>query len=181
MGRRIRGLALVLALVASPASAELRGLAVAARVNHDVGTIFVSGTEKGPGGGVALRLSFGDDDVRWEPEVAIDVAGFSGEGDGDPIFMGTLILARKSYFGYGGRAGARTWWSLGAGAGALAIGGGGAVFPARIALGVTLAPDSDFGLELSAFNRFALTSTGGDPSTEYINSTGVELAVRFGR
>ncbi|HET7746475.1 MAG TPA: hypothetical protein VFM29_04185 [Vicinamibacteria bacterium] len=28
---------------------------------------------------------------------------------------------------------------------------------------------------------FTLTSQSGDPSTEYINSTGVELAVRFGR
>ena len=162
------------------ASAEMRSLALAARVNRDVGTVFVSGTESGPGGGIGARLSFGDDDVRWEPEVNLDVAGFTGEGDGDPIVQGTILVSRRAFFFHDG-AGARPWWSIGAGAGMVAIAGAAAAFPVRVALGVSLAPGSSLGLEASLFNRFTLTSRSGDPSTEYVNSTGVELAVRFGR
>jgi len=181
---RFRPFVLVLAAglgAASPAAADLMSVAVAGRVSRDVGTVFVSGTESGPGGGIGVRASFGDDDVRWEPELSIDVAGFSGEGDGDPIFQGAFLLSRRSYFFFAGDRGARPWWSLGAGVGGLAIAGGGAIFPARAALGVSIAPGSSLGLEASVFNRFVLTSRRGDPSTEYINATGVEIAVRFGR
>jgi hypothetical protein len=167
-------------LVPRPAGAELLSASVAARVSRDIGTVFVSGTESGPGGGIGVRASFGDDDVRWEPELSIDVAGYAGEGDGDPIFQGSFIVSRRAFF-FHDDAGARPWWSLGAGVGGLAIAGGGAIFPVRFALGVSIAPDSSLGLEASVFNRFTLTSRSGDPSTEYINSTGVEIAVRFGR
>jgi hypothetical protein len=166
-------------IAASPASADLASVIVAARASRDIGTVFVSGTESGPGGGIGVRASFGDDDVRWEPELSIDVAGYTGEGDGDPIFQGAILISRRAFFFYDDR-GARPWWSLGAGVGGLAIAGGGAIFPARIALGVSLAPDSSLGLEASVFNRFTLTSRSGDPATEYINSTGVEIAIRFG-
>lgn len=164
-----------------PARADMLGVSVAGRVSRDVGTVFVSGTESGPGGGIGVRGSFGDDDVRWEPEISIDVAGYSGEGDGDPIFQGALLVSRRAFFFFGGDRGARPWWSIGAGVGGLAIAGGGAIFPVRAALGVSIAPESDLGFEASVFNRFTLTSRSGDPSTEYINSTGVEIAVRFGR
>jgi hypothetical protein len=175
--------ALAAALFMAPLSAraDLESVSVAARVSHDVGTVFVSGTETGPGGGIGVRASFGDDDVRWEPELSIDVAGFSGEADGDPIFQGAFLLSRRAFFFTLGDRGARPWWSLGAGVGGLAIAGGGAVFPVRAALGVSIAPGSSLGLEASVFNRFALTSRGGDPSTEDINATGVEIALRFGR
>ncbi len=174
--------AAVLALaVASPSRADVMSVAVAGRVSRDIGTVFVSGTESGPGGGIGVRASFGDDDVRWEPELAIDVAGFRGEGDGDPIFQGYVLVSRRQFFFFAGDRGARPWWSVGAGVGGLAIAGGGAIFPARVALGVSLAPGSDVGIEASVFNRFVLTSRSGDPSTEYINATGVEIAVRFGR
>ena len=166
---------------ASPAGAELMSVAVAGRVSRDVGTAFVSETESGPGGGIGVRASFGDDDVRWEPELSIDVAGYRGEGDGDPILQGAVLVSRRAFFFFHGDRGARPWWSLGAGVGGLAIAGGGAIFPARIAIGVSLAPDADLGIEASVFNRFVLTSRGGDPSTEYINATGVEIAIRFGR
>lgn len=166
-------------IAAPPSSAEILSLSVAARVSRDVGTVFVSGTESGPGGGIGVRASFGDDDVRWEPELSIDVAGYSGEGDGDPIFQGALIVSRRAFF-FRDDAGARPWWSLGAGVGALGIAGAAAIFPVRVALGVSITPDSALGLEASVFNRFTLTSRRGDPSTEYINSTGVEIAIRFG-
>src|SRR5688572_24707557 len=168
-------------LAASPSTADLLSVAIAGRVSRDIGTVFVSGTESGPGGGIGVRASFGDDDVRWEPELSIDVAGYSGEGDGDPIFQGAFMLSRRSYFFFAGDRGARPWWSVGAGVGGLAIAGGGAIFPARVALGVSIAPGSSLGIEASVFNRFVLTSQRGDPSTEYINATGVEIAVRFGR
>jgi hypothetical protein len=166
---------------AVPVRADVQSFSVAARVSRDIGTVFVSGTESGPGGGIGVRASFGDDDVRWEPELAIDVAGFTGEGDGDPIVQGAILVSRRQFFFFAGDRGARPWWSVGAGVGGLAIAGGGAIFPARLAFGVSLAPDSDLGIEASVFNRFVLTSKRGDPSTEYINSTGVEIAVRFGR
>jgi hypothetical protein len=172
--------AVLVTTAAVPSTAELLSISVAARASRDVGTVFVSGTESGPGGGIGVRASFGDDDVRWEPELAIDVAGYSGEGDGDPIFQGAFIVSRRAFF-FGDGAGPRPWWSLGAGVGGLAIAGGAAAFPIRAALGVSIAPDSSLGLEASVFNRFTLTSRSGDPSTEYINSTGVEIAVRFGR
>ena len=166
-------------LAPSLAIAEVRSLAVAGRVSHDVGTVFVSGTESGPGGGIGARLSFGDDDVRWEPEVGLDVAGFRGQGDGDPIVMGTVMVSRRAFFFYDDQ-GARPWWSIGAGAGMAAIAGAAAAFPIRVALGVSLAPRDSIGMEASIFNRFTLTSKSGDPSTEYVNATGVELAIRFG-
>lgn len=162
------------------ASAQMRSFSVAGRVSHDVGTVFVSGTESGPGGGIGARVSFGDDDVRWEPEVSIDVAGFKGAGDGDPIFQGTFLVARRAFF-FLDDEGARPWWSLGAGVGGLAIAGGGAAFPARFALGVSLAPRSSLGLEASVYNRFVFISTGRNEARAYINSTGVEIAVRFGQ
>ena len=61
-----------LALLPALAEADVRFLALAARASHDVGTVFVSGTESGWGGGIRARLSFGGGDVRWEPEVALD-------------------------------------------------------------------------------------------------------------
>src|SRR5688572_11958165 len=81
-----------------PASADLLSVAAAVRVSRDIGTVFVSGTESGPGGGIGVRASFGDDDVRWEPELSIDVAGYSGEADGDPIFQGAFMLSRRAFF-----------------------------------------------------------------------------------
>lgn len=171
---------LAASLLAVPARADVQSLVVAGRVSRDVGTVFVSGTESGPGGGIGARLSYGDDFVRWEPEVSVDIAGFKGEGDGDPILQAYVLVSRRQFFFYDDR-GARPWWSVGAGVGALAVAGGAATFPVRVALGVSLAPDSNVGLEASIFNRFTLTSRSGDPSTEYINSTGVEIAVRFGR
>jgi hypothetical protein len=180
MSLRVLSLAAAVAIASPPARAEPPSFAVALRAAHDFGTLFVSGTESGPGGGIGVRASFGDDYVRWEPELSIDVAGFEGEGDGDPIVQGTFMLSRRAFFFYDDE-GARPWWSIGAGVGGVAIAGGGAAFPVRVALGVSLAPGSSLGLEASVFNRFTLVSTGGDPGTEYINSTGVEIAVRFGR
>jgi hypothetical protein len=172
--------AAALVLAPSLASAQMRSLALAGRLSRDVGTVFVSGTESGPGGGIAARLSFGDDDVRWEPEVGLDVAGFRGQGDGDPIVLGTIMVSRRAFFFYDDES-ARPWWSIGAGAGMAAIADAAAAFPIRVALGVSLAPRDSLGMEASIFNRFTLTSKSGDPSTEYVNATGVELAIRFGR
>jgi hypothetical protein len=169
---------LAAAIAASPARADVLDIIVAGRASQDFGTTFVTGTESGPGAGLGLRASFGDDDVRWEPEVSIDVTGFDGEVDGDPIVEALFLISRRSFFFYGDRGG-RPWWSIGAGVGGVLGARGGAAFPARVAIGVSLAPASSVGLEASIFNRFTLVSTSSEHG--YINSTGVEIAVRFGR
>ena len=167
------------ALLPALAGADVRSLALAARASRDVGTVFVSGTESGWGGGISARLSFGGEAVRWEPEVALDFAGFPAEGDGDPIVQGTILLSRRAFFSRD-TDGARPWWSLGAGAGVLRIAGTGGAFPVRLAFGASLGARSLVGLEASVFNRFTLTTNDRD-GTEYVNATGVELALRFGK
>ena len=179
---RPRAIPVAAALLRLPgvAAAEVRSLALAARASRDVGTVFVSGTESGWGGGVSARLSFGGDAVRWEPEVTLDFAGFPAEGDGDPIVQGTILLSRRAFFSRDADD-TRAWWSIGAGAGVLRIAGTGGAFPVRVAFGVSLGARSLVGLEASVFNRFTLTTHSGDPGTEYVNATGIELALRFGR
>ena len=168
-------------LAPAAARADMLSLSVAARASQDIGTTFVTGTESGPGGGIGVRAPFGDDSVRWEPELSVDIAGFSGEGDGDHIVQGTFLISRRAFFFYDD-AGGRPWWSIGTGVGGVWGPRGGAAFPIRVAIGVSLATDSPLGLEASIFNRFALVSIGGDSGgSGYINSTGVEIAVRFGR
>ena len=169
-----------LALLPAIAQADVRSLALAARASHDVGTVFVTGTESGWGGGISARLSFGGDAVRWEPEVALDFAGYPAPGDGDPIVQGTILLSRRAFFSRDTDV-ARPWWSVGAGAGVLRIAGVGGAFPFRAALGLSLGTRSLVGLDASVFNRFTLTTTEREPGTEYVNATGVELAIRFGR
>jgi hypothetical protein len=168
----------VLALLAGRAEA-VESVALAGRIGRDVGTLFVSGTESGTGGGVGLRFSFGDADARWEPEIDMDVAGYKGQGDGDPVVQASLMLSRRAFLGRG--TDARPWWSLGAGAGWARIAGAATIFPVRLALGLSIAPQSSVGLEASLFNRFTLATGSGDPGTEYINTAGVEVAVRFGK
>jgi hypothetical protein len=166
--------------LAGHGAAQIRSVQAAAPLSRDAGTVFVGEKTSGIGGGVSLRLSFGGDHSRFEPEASIDVAGFSGDADGDPIFSGSALLAYKRCFGRAG-AGARPWWSLGAGVGRLAIAGSGSVVPVRAALGVSLGHGGPFGLELSAFNRYAFANTHEDRPDEHINATGVELSIRFGR
>ena len=173
-------LALAALVAGSPAGADVLSIAVAARASQAIGTTVVTGTESGPGGGIGVRASFGDDDVRWEPEVSVDIAGFKGERDGRAIVQATFLLARRSFFFYDD-AGGRPWWSIGAGVGGVTGSGGGAAFPMRVAIGVSLATESSLGLEASVFNRFTLVSTSGNGGSGYINATGVEIAVRFGR
>jgi hypothetical protein len=179
-----RPVALAAALAASLAAAPRAGagVALAARLNHDTGTVFVSGKETGLGGGVGLRVAFARSD-RGQVELGadLDVAGFSGEGDGDPIFIGTAHLSWKGFLGAPRPGSARAFWSVGGGAGALGIAGAGAAFPLRVSLGVSLPWGTGAGLELAVFERLTLTNTGGDPAWQHVHSAGLELAVRLGR
>jgi hypothetical protein len=170
--------AVALLLLSARAGAGMESIALAGRIGRDEGTLFVTGTQSGTGGGVGLRLSFGDGNVRWEPELGMDAAGFGGEGDLDPIVQASFILARRAFLG--GGTDARPWWSIGAGAGLVRIAGAATIFPVRVALGLSIAPQASVGLEASLFNRFTL-ATSGAPGTAYINTTGLELAVRIGR
>lgn len=171
--------AILIFLGGARAEAALRSVSLAARLSFDVGSVFVSGTDNGIGGGVGLRLAFGDERVVWEVGGELDVAGYSGEGDGDPIFTGTLLVSRRGFAASGGDA--RGYWTVGFGVGGLGVAGSGLVLPLKFGFGVSLGHGGGAGLELGVFNRFNLILTGGDPGTEFLNNLGVEAALRFGR
>ena len=168
----------VAATLASPAPAAAdSSFSLGAKATYDAGTRFVPGVQSGIGAGAALRLTFGDDRRRWELALDADIAGYQGEGDGDPILQLAASLARRGYFGDG--PGARPYWFAGAGAGVLGIAGGGAAFPLRAGLGVSVG--GDLGLDFAVFNRLTPVVGSGDPAVDFINSIGVELSLRFGR
>jgi hypothetical protein len=161
----------------APAAAEIRALSLGVKGTYDAGTVFVTGVATGLGAGAAMRLTFGDEDARWELAVDADIAGFVGEGDGDPILQLAASLARREYFGDGD--GARLYWFAGAGAGVLGLAGARTAFPLRAGLGVSVG--GDMGLDLAVFERFTVLYGSGDPAFDYINTVGVEVALRFGR
>jgi hypothetical protein len=103
--RPIRICIVALVALTTPVHAsEFQAVTAALHASYDVGTLSVPDTDRGTGGGVALRAGFGDRDISWE-----------------------------------------------------------------------------VGVELVAFERLTLAFSQGDPSTDFINGLGVELAVRFGR
>ena len=157
--------------------AEFRSVSVAGRVSFDAGTVFVPGVAKGIGGGVGLRVAFGDNRGEWVLGVDGDIAGFVGAGDGDPILQLAGSFSRRGFFGDDG--GTRRFWVVGAGAGLVGIAGPGTAFPLKVGLGVALGERG--GLDVMVFNRFTSIYGGGDPAFDFINSTGVELALRLGR
>ena len=164
-------------LVPAAADAEVRSFSLGAKGTYDAGTVFVTDVATGFGAGAALRLTFGDDDRRWDLAVDADIAGFQGEGDGDPILQLAASVARRGYFG--GDDGPRAYWFAGAGVGALGLAGGAAAFPLRV--GVAVSFGGDVGLDLAVFERFTAVAGGGDPAFDYVNTIGVEAALRFGR
>jgi hypothetical protein len=153
-----------------------QGIAVSLGAGWDVGSLSVPGTEQGLGGGVALRAAFGSERAAWELGAELDVAGYAGSADGDPLFLLAASLARRGALGSG--AG---FWRAGVGAGVFGVGADAAALPLSLGLGVDLTPRSSVGLELAAFERLTLAFSGGDPGADYVNSLGVELALRFGR
>jgi hypothetical protein len=166
-----------LTLRPAPAGAEFQGFSLAVKGTFDAGALFVTDVATGLGAGAAFRLTFGGDDARWELALDADFAGFTGEGDGDPILQLAASLARRGYFGDGD--GGRTYWFAGAGAGVLGIAGARAALPLRAGLGISLGGDT--GVDLAVFERFTVLFGGGDPAVDFINSVGVEIALRFGR
>jgi hypothetical protein len=168
----------VAAALASPASAAAdSSFSLGAKATYDAGTRFVPGVQSGIGAGAALRLTFGDDRRRWELALDADIAGYQGEGDGDPILQLAASLARRGYFGDG--RGARPYWFAGAGVGVVGIAGAGTAFPLRAGVGVAMGGHA--GLDLALFNRFTPIVGGGDPALDFMNSIGLELSLRFGR
>lgn len=164
------------ALCPAPASAGVRSLSVGVKGTYDVGTPFVTGTASGLGAGAALRFTFGADHTRWELSLDADIAGFTGEGDGDPILQLAASLGRREYIGH---AAPRLYWFAGAGAGILGLAGARTAFPLRVGLGVSVGGAT--GLDLALFERFTVLHGSGDPAFDYINTVGVEVALRFGR
>ena len=163
--------------LAAPAEAELRGGSVALRRGYDVGNVAVPATESGLGLGASLRVRLGS---AWELGLEGDIAGYSGSADGDPILHLAVLASRRWDFGRTGAA-TRPYASAGAGFGLQGLAAGGAVFPLRVALGLEFFADHGAGLDLALYDRFAPVHGDGDPAWEYVNSVGLELAVRFGR
>jgi hypothetical protein len=173
----VRAAACAAALLPALASAEPRTFSLGVKGTYDAGTVFVTDVATGLGAGAALRLTFGGEDARFELAVDADIAGFTGEGDGDPILQLAASLARRGYFG--DRGGARAYWFAGAGAGVLGLAGSRTAFPLRAGLGVSVG--GEVGLDLAIFERFTVLHGSGDPAFDYINTVGVEVALRFGR
>jgi hypothetical protein len=179
MRARVRAGLCVAAILAGrgDAWAEVQSFSLAAKGTFDAGTPFVTGVATGFGAGAALRLTFGSDHTRWELALDADFAGFTGEGDGDPVLQLAASLARREYFGH---AAPRLYWFGGAGAGLVGIAGGRAAFPLRVGLAVSFGNGAT-GLDLAVFERFTVLYGSGDPAFDYINSVGIEVALRFGR
>lgn len=176
-GELSRGAALATLLAASPAwAAGFQGVTLAARAGYDVGGLSVPATEQGVGGGVALRAAFGSARAAWELGAELDVAGYVGAGDGDPLFLLAATVARRGSLG-----GGQGFWRAGIGAGRYGLGADAFALPLSVGLGLDLAPRARAAVELVAFERLALAFTGGDPGVEYVNTLGVELSLRVGR
>jgi hypothetical protein len=174
---RCRGCAwLAPLLLCAPAYAGgFQGITLAGRLGFDAGSLSVPDTGHGFGGGVALRSAFGDERKAWELGAELDVAGYTGSGDGDPLFQLALTLARRSSWGASG------FWRAGAGAGLFGVGADAFALPLGIGMGIDLAPRSGTSVELMVFERLTLAFSDGTPGVDYVNTLGVELALRFGR
>jgi hypothetical protein len=163
-------------LFAAPARAQVHSVSVAGRLAYDAGGLFVSGTQSGLGGGLGVRVAFGDDRAVWEIGAELDVAGYTAEADGDPIFIGTALA---SYRGFSRPAPVRTYWTVGIGLGGTAIAGAGLVLPFKAGFGITMGDWGPAAVEIGVYDRFNLVLTSGHPGKDYINSLGVEVALRF--
>jgi hypothetical protein len=178
--RRSLAAFLVVGLVPQPVAAELIAVSLAARGSYDVGSVSVPGTDQGLGAGASLRLAFRAERGAWELSLDHDVAGYSGAGDGDPILQFAVTVSRRRELGAPG-GGLRPYWSIGGGLGFLGLGASGGILPLRATLGLAFLTDRNAGLELALFERATLIYGGGDPSFDFINGVGIELALRFGR
>lgn len=170
-------LLLLVCLLPCRAAAEWRSAGLALRASHDSGGVFVSSSQSGFGGGAALRAGFGSERVEWLLGIEVDIAGYTAEGDGDPIALLTGSVSRRQGLG----TTRRFFWLAGAGAGLVGIAGSGAVFPVKAALGFVAGPRRPVSLEIAAFDRLAFVVTGSGASWDTVNSLGVEVSLRFGR
>jgi hypothetical protein len=167
-------------LAPGPAAADFRSASFAVRSGYDVGSVAVPGTDDGLGLGGSLRIALGDTGGAWELGAEADIAGYSGSADGDPILHLAFMASRRWDFGAPGDS-SRAYGCIGAGIGLQGLATGGTVFPLRAALGIALFARSTVGLELALYERVAPVHGDGDPAWEFVNSVGVELALRFGR
>ncbi len=176
--RRASPLLCLLSLAwALPARAEFRSVLPAFSLSRDHGGAFVPGSDSGLGAGAAVRARFGGDRVQWEVGGELVIGGYATEADSDPILQLAATVARRQVL----EEGSRFFWTMGAGAGLVGLGGSGAAFPLRLGAGVAFGRGAPVGLELTAFDRLVVFVSDGDPRVDTINGLGLELAVRFGR
>jgi hypothetical protein len=169
----------VLALVPAATAAEVQGLLVSVRASHDVGGAFVPETESGVGLGGGVSLLFGPRSRPWEAGLEANIAGYESSADGDPILVVAATIGRRFLWG----APARTRYvSVGTGWGGVFLTGNDeAAVPVKVAVGLNLGQGRAMGADLSLFNRLTLIHQGDFPGLHVINSTGLQVAVRFGR
>src|SRR5262245_41001770 len=115
--------AILLAGLARPAAAEVRGAWLAVRSGYDVGSVAVPDTESGLGLGASLRLALGD---AWLLGLDADIAGYTGAADGDPILHLAVSATRRWELGSSAASGGsqRPYASLGAGVGVQGLASG---------------------------------------------------------
>jgi hypothetical protein len=177
MRRLLVAVALGVAMPAA-AAAEIQGLLLSARASHDVGGAFVPETESGVGAGGGVSVLFGPRNRPWEAGLEANIAGYESSGDGDPILVAALTIGRRFHWGAAARP---RYLSVGTGWGGVFIAGNDeAAVPLKVAVGLNLGHGA-IGADVSLFNRLTLIHQGDFPGLHVINSTGIQMAVRFGR
>jgi hypothetical protein len=163
---------------AVPARAEMHGVTVAGRFSSPLSSDIGQGVRTDGGGGLSLRLRFGDEDhTRWELGLEGDAIGTVDTGDDDPIVQLAVMVGRRGDFGDSGSL--RPFWFVGAGVGGSALGATGFLVPLRAGLGLALAPRRGFGLELSGYERVGIVR-GGTPDWTVTEGLCVELGLGVG-
>jgi hypothetical protein len=175
-----RALLAVFALLApAAAAAEMQGVLVAVRASRDVGKAYVPRTESGIGVGAGISLVFGSRSRPWEAGVEANIAGYESSGDGDPILVAALTIGRRFLWGDPERS---RYLYVGTGWGGVFLTGNDeAAVPVRVAIGLQLGRGRALGADLSLYNRLTLIPMGDFPGGDVINSTGIQVAIRFGK
>lgn len=161
------------------AAAEMQGVLVSARASHDVGGAFVPETESGVGVGGGVAVLFGSSNRPWEAGLEANIAGYESSADGDPILVAALTIGRRFHWGDAARP---RHLYVGTGWGGVFLAGDDeAAVPVKVAVGLNLGQGRAIGADVSLFNRLTLIHQGDFPGLHAINSTGLQVAIRFGR
>lgn len=113
---RMRPMVLPLAVALSVSLAGCGGVFLAAGPSLGAGTMAVSGLQGGIGAHLEAGRFWPGPDNEWGAVGTGSLAGYSGEGDGDPIYLTTIEGRYRSWPGPA-EAGPRPFFEAGAGPG----------------------------------------------------------------